>query len=154
MAALYESARAQSVTTAPASPRTAAAPASPPATASADPRPKSAEPEALDIKRLVQAAQAELEFAQEQAQPVQEHSAPFIAELSQAGKDAIPTLIYSGHDYAGGPESAVMINNKRLRVGGSAGAGVKVEEILENSVVLSHRGTLFRLRALNSWVNL
>ena len=31
---------------------------------------------------------------------------------------------------------------------------VKVEEVLENSVVLNYRGTRFRLRALNSWVNL
>jgi len=31
---------------------------------------------------------------------------------------------------------------------------MRVEEILSDSVVLDYRGTQFRLRALNSWVNL
>jgi hypothetical protein len=47
----------------------------------------------------------------------------------------------------------VVINGKTLRTGASA-AGVKVEEILPDSVVLEVKGNRFRLRALNSWVNL
>ncbi len=50
--------------------------------------------------------------------------------------------------------SSVVINGKELHVGGSAAAGVKVEAILPDSVVLSFDGRKFRLRALNSWVNL
>jgi hypothetical protein len=48
----------------------------------------------------------------------------------------------------------VVLNGKELKVGGSPASGVKVEEILPDSVVLNYRGTEFRLRALNSWVNL
>ena len=103
----------------------------------------------LDIDQLVKAAQSELN------QPrVSDHPAPFIAELSQNAKDAIPTLLYSSHSHGGGVEAFVVLNGKELRQGDNVGAGVKVEEILEDSVVLSFRGDEFRLRALNSWVNL
>ena len=43
---------------------------------------------------------------------------------------------------------------KQLRVGGMVAPGVKLVEILPDSVVLSHDGREFRLRALNSWINL
>ena len=82
------------------------------------------------------------------------HPAPMLEELSQAVRDDIPTLIYSQHDYrASGGESSVLINRERRGVGDST-AGVRVREILPDSVVLSYRDTVFRLRALNSWVNL
>ncbi len=83
-----------------------------------------------------------------------EHPAPMLEDLSQAVRDSIPTLIYSQHDYrAAGGESSVFINRERRRRGDST-AGVRVQEILPDSVVLDYRGTVFRLRALNSWVNL
>jgi len=63
-------------------------------------------------------------------------------------------LMYLQHDYSGdSARSTVIINGKTLRAGGSVG-GLKVEEILPDSVVLEFKGTRFRLRALNSWVNL
>ena len=62
--------------------------------------------------------------------------------------------MYLRHDYSGDPaRSSVHINGKTLRAGGSVG-GVKVVEILPDSVVLEYKGSRFRLRALNSWVNL
>jgi hypothetical protein len=84
-----------------------------------------------------------------------EHPAPFIADLSQQTKDGIPTIFYRRHSYSGNSaNSQVVLNGKELRVGGRPAAGVKVDEILPDSVVLSFQGTQFRLRALNSWVNL
>ena len=81
------------------------------------------------------------------------HPAPLLADLSQQQKDAIPTLMYLRHDYRENGTSSVLINGETRRVGDRIGA-VQVEEILRDSVVLRHRDTLFRLRALNSWVNL
>lgn len=82
------------------------------------------------------------------------HPAPMLDELSQTFRDGIPTLMYSQHDYrANGGESSVFINRERRREGDSI-SGVRVQEILPESVVLSYRGTVFRLKALNSWVNL
>ena len=82
------------------------------------------------------------------------HAVPFLSALSQQSKDAVPTLMYQRHDYSADPaRSSVVINGKTLRAG-EAVAGVKVDEILADSVVLQSGGTRFRLRALNSWVNL
>jgi hypothetical protein len=46
------------------------------------------------------------------------------------------------------------MNGNTVKAGGSVVPGMKVEEILPDSVVLNYQGTQFRLRALNSWVNL
>jgi hypothetical protein len=105
--------------------------------------------EAVDIEKLVEQAQAELKDAS-----LTEHPVPLLSSLSQQTKDGIPTLMYQRHDYSGDPSrSSVVINGKTLRAGASGG-GVKVEEILPDSVVLEVQGVRFRLRALNSWVNL
>ncbi|MFV8816205.1 general secretion pathway protein GspB [Haliea sp. E17] len=106
--------------------------------------------QAIDIDALVRQAENQLADGDLGA-----HPAPLLSQLSQQTKDAIPTLLYSAHGYSGKPgQSTVVLNGKQLKVGGSPAAGVKIEEILPDSVVLSFRGEKFRLRALNSWVNL
>ncbi|MEH6581756.1 MAG: general secretion pathway protein GspB [Halioglobus sp.] len=86
---------------------------------------------------------------------LQEHAAPFISELSQQEKNGIPTILYSRHDYSSNAtQSLVILNGASVKAGDRLAAGVTLEEILPGSIVLSHRGTQFRLRALNSWVNL
>jgi general secretion pathway protein B len=106
--------------------------------------------EGVDIERLLKSAENELENAR-----LEEHSAPFVNGLSQQTKDRIPSIFYERHDYSGRPgQSRVVLNGKDLKVGGSPASGLKVEEILPDSTVLNYRGTRFRLRALNSWVNL
>jgi len=104
----------------------------------------------VDIESMLQKARDEIENT-----GLVEHPAPFIASLSQNTKNSIPTLMYQRHDYSSkAGRSAVVLNGKALKVGGSAAPGVKVDEILPDSVVLGHNGIQFRLRALNSWVNL
>lgn len=105
--------------------------------------------EAVDIASLVAAAEQALEDVR-----LTEHSAPFLGDLSQQRKDAVPTLMYLQHDFRTEGGSTVTINGQLARAGQTVGRGVKVEEILPDSVVLSHDGQQFRLRALNSWVNL
>lgn len=104
----------------------------------------------VDLEEMLERARDEMENT-----GLVEHPAPFVASLSQNTKDSIPTVLYQRHDYSNQEgRSSVLLNGKSLRVGGSPAAGVKVDEILPDSVVLSYRGTQFRLRALNSWVNL
>jgi len=106
--------------------------------------------EPIDIEALMLKARTEMVNS---AQP--DHPAPFLADLSQQRKDAIPTLLYSAHDYRNdGGQSSVLINGKTVHAGGSIGRGVTVDDILPDSVVLSFSGQQFRLTALNSWVNL
>lgn len=145
--ALYRQPRtdpAPQVAATPSEPRRAPAPQ-----AVAPPVPAAGE-EPVDIAKLVEQAESELKNRE-----LEEHAAPFLVELSQHTKDQIPTIYYQRHDYAGdSPRSTVVLNGKQLRVGGTAAPGVKVVEILPDSVVLSHDGREFRLRALNSWINL
>ena len=106
--------------------------------------------QSIDIEEVLQRAQAEVEDAS-----LDDHPAPFLSNLSQQTKDDIPTLYYQRHDYSDDQSiSSVVLNGKKVTVGGSPMSGMKVDEILTDSVVLSYRGTQFRLRALNSWINL
>jgi general secretion pathway protein B len=131
-------------------PQAARQPAPEPVAALADePAAAGAQEEAIDIEKLVVEAQAELADDR-----LQDNGVPFLATLSQQTKDTVPTLMYQRHDYSGNPgKSSVLINGKTLSAGASVG-GVKVVEILPDSVVLDFKGARFRLRALNSWVNL
>lgn len=82
-----------------------------------------------------------------------EHPVPVLASFSKQFRDRVPTLMYLRHDYASDGQSQVLINGDTLRVGQRSGA-VQVVEILPDSVILRLDGEDFRLRALNSWVNL
>jgi hypothetical protein len=89
------------------------------------------------------------------ASRLQEHSAPFLADLSQQSKDDIPSIMYRHHDYSSiTAQSSVVLNGRKVRVGERLEGGIRLDEILPDSIVLSYRGQQFRLRALNSWVNL
>ena len=81
------------------------------------------------------------------------HAATMIENLSQQQKDDIPTLIYSAHEFQTDGSAAVELNGQRLKVGQRAGP-VMIKEILIDSVILEISGVVFRLAALNSWVNM
>lgn len=139
VAALYEQAAAAPAV---AKPRQQQARTSAPVNASREEKP-------IDIESLVK--QARLALADS---GLSEHEVPLLSAQSQQTKDAIPTLLYLKHDYSGDPaRSSVTINGKTVQVGGSFD-GIRVLEILPDSVVLQFKDTRFRLRALNSWVNL
>jgi len=119
-------------------------------TAPAEKAPAQRKQEPIDIEKAVLQAREDLKDER-----LDEHPAPFIAELSQQAKNDIPTIYYQRHDYSGdSARSSVMLNSKSVKVGANVAPGVKVDEILPDSVVLDYRGTQFRLRALNSWINL
>lgn len=103
----------------------------------------------LDIEAMVEQAEKSLSN-----QKLEEHSSPLLEELPQSLKDALPTLMYLRHDYRGGGGSQVTINRREAGTGESVAPGVEVVEILTDAVVLRFQGQVFRLRALNSWVNL
>jgi hypothetical protein len=104
----------------------------------------------IDVDRILRMAQEEAQNA-----GLRDHPVPFLIDLSQQVKDSIPTVYYLRHDYSSDTsQSSVVLNSKTLKVGGSPSSGMKIEEILPDSVVLNYQGTQFRLRALNSWVNL
>ena len=81
------------------------------------------------------------------------HPTALLENLSQQQKDQIPTIVYTEHVYAEGAAPSVELNGQRLRPGQRV-AGITVEDILVDSVILRMNGVSFRLRALNTWVNL
>ena len=85
--------------------------------------------------------------------PLEPHPAPLLENLSQQVKDNIPSIMYTRHVWGDDRTAEVMLNGQSLRVG-QRHQGFVVKEILSDSVVLSWGGTDFRLRALNSWINL
>ena len=81
------------------------------------------------------------------------HPVPLLENLSQQQKDRVPTIVYSDHVFAAGDIASVELNGTRMLAGQQAG-GIEVVEILTDSVILRAGGSEFRLRALNTWVNL
>ena len=81
------------------------------------------------------------------------HPSPLLENLSQQQKDQIPMIVYSEHNYAPQGLASVMLNGKRLQSGQRADT-VEVIDILKDSVILRVDGIEFRLKALNTWVNL
>ena len=103
----------------------------------------------VDIEKALRLIEQEMGEAR-----LSPHPSPLLENLSQREKGTVPTLIYTVHDYnpsTGG--SSVVLNGDRL-LEGQHSNGVLVKEILSDSVILSWDGIDFRLRALNSWVNL
>ena len=62
-------------------------------------------------------------------------------------------IVYSEHNFAPQGLASVMLNGKRLQSGQRADT-VEVIDILKDSVILRVDGIEFRLKALNTWVNL
>ena len=115
-----------------------------------DPIPAQRVEQVVDIDKMIALAAIEAKNT-----ALAEHSAPFLADLSQQAKDQIPTIYYTRHDYStAGSRSTVTLNGEVVQEGGTLAGGITVDEVLPDSVILSHRGVQFRLRALNSWVNL
>jgi general secretion pathway protein B len=85
--------------------------------------------------------------------PLTPHSAALLENLSQQQKDQIPTIVYVAHEFSEVGARSVTLNGRRLIVGQRVD-GIEVLEILNDSVVLRAGSIEFRLRALNTWVNL
>ena len=102
----------------------------------------------IDLARAMEAVARELGES-----VLEPHPAMLLENLSQQQKDRIPTIVYSDHDYSSNGESRVTLNGQQLRVGQRV-ATIRVVDILVDSVVLKVEGIEFRLRALNTWVNL
>ena len=108
----------------------------------------------IDVDALAAAARRELAQLDDR-EPVIEHAAPLIGELDQRTKDGIPSVFFSFHHWSTlAGEREVVLNGERRREGDLIASGLTLVEILEDSIVLDYRGTAFRLRSLNSWVNL
>jgi general secretion pathway protein B len=132
----------------------ATGPASPAAGAPAAGTPAAGSPAApsstLPVDAIVAATQQELA-----APPLDDDPTPLVQDLPQRTKDEIPSIFFSSHSWSNNTgEKQVILNGEVRREGETVLPGVQLIEILPESIVLDFQGTRFRLRALNSWVNL
>jgi hypothetical protein len=105
-------------------------------------------PPPIDLEKAIAAAAMAVG-----EQPLVPHAATMVENLSQQAKDDIPTLIYSAHEFQPDGSATVELNGQRVKVGQRVGS-VVVRDILVDSVILENNGVIFRLAALNSWVNM
>lgn len=70
-------------------------------------------------------------------------------------RQKIPTISYARHNYLANGISSVVINNQTTGVGNIIGTGqFVVQDIYIDGVVLKHGNAVFKLRALNGWINM
>lgn len=70
-------------------------------------------------------------------------------------RQQIPTISYARHNYLANGISSVVINNQTSGVGNIIGTGqFIVQEIYIDGVILKHGNAVFKLRALNGWINM
>ncbi|MBE8718752.1 hypothetical protein C4F51_16370 [Cellvibrio sp. KB43] len=95
------------------------------------------------------------------AMPVQEdirnydslRNLPDIGDLPWSLRQEIPSINYARHNYEGGQPS-VLINGRAWQTGALIAPDLKLEEIYTDGVIMSFRQVRFKLRALNSWINM
>ncbi len=76
-------------------------------------------------------------------------------ELPWNTKQQIPTISYQRHNFLAGGVSSVVINGQTLGEGNiAASSQLIVQEIFEDGVVLKKGNVVFKLRALNGWINM
>jgi len=120
-------------------------------------RPPASDPVAAPVPReratiIVPSAGSSGNFPSRPA-PEQAGRVPHLVELPLSFQKSVPDLTFNSHIYSSSPSSRrVMINNAYLRIGESV-AGLRVEDITEEGVVLSRNGQRFRVGVVRDWVS-
>ena len=102
----------------------------------------------IDLANVIQ--RAVVEMGEGALEP---HPAVLLENLSQQFKNKLPTISYDSHDFSVDLEPSVTLNGVVLREGEKVGL-FEVRDILRDSVILRFDDTDFRLKALNTWLNL
>jgi general secretion pathway protein B len=112
--------------------------------------PAEQEVSAIPVDELLAAASNEL-----MALDSNEDSTPLLQSLPQRIKDEIPSIFYSNHSWSSSSgEKEVTLNGEIHREGDVIVKDVRLLEIQPDYIILEYKDNRFRLRALNSWVNL
>ncbi len=75
---------------------------------------------------------------------------PFIEELSSVVRTNIPKMKFAGHTYAENPDKRmILVNNNIRREGENIEAGLKLEKITWEGVIMDYKGTRFRIITTN-----
>ena len=79
---------------------------------------------------------------------------PQLHTLPQSLQRNIPSINYQEHHFQPEGGSWVRLNRERKRAGDPINPDLRIESIDQEGLVLNYRGRSFRLKALNSWINM
>ncbi|TVZ38437.1 type II secretion system (T2SS) protein B [Alteromonadaceae bacterium 2753L.S.0a.02] len=88
---------------------------------------------------------------------------PTLADFTEIGsirslpwtiQEKIPSLTYSAHDFESMQKNSVVINGAERHRGDTIEKGLVLEMILPDGIILRYEGRVFKVPALNSWVNM
>ena len=80
---------------------------------------------------------------------------PDIYQLSKTQRESIASIHYSSHGYSRQTTAGfVVLNGRPVGINEQVFPGLRVVDILPQGIVLDYKGQLFKLQALNSWINL
>ncbi|WP_045860565.1 general secretion pathway protein GspB [Teredinibacter purpureus] len=77
-----------------------------------------------------------------------------IRSLSWTIQEKIPSLNYSDHRYMPNEKGFIVINGQKVRKGGLIEKGLLLESVLQDGALMKFEGKIFKIPALNSWVNM
>jgi|GEM_PF-470525 len=95
--------------------------------------------------------------------PVKKSAPSVLADFSQIGsirslswsmQEKIPTLNYSEHNYRAKSRGTIVINGKTLKSGDKISQDLVLENVLEDGALMRYKKQLFKVPALNSWINM
>ena len=75
-----------------------------------------------------------------------------IRELPISAQEAIPTMMYTQHNYSAGQKS-IEINGKKVRENSRISGDVKVDKILKDGAIMRYQKYTFKMSAYNNWIN-
>ncbi len=77
---------------------------------------------------------------------------PDIYDLDRVTQQSIPAIQYNAHIYATDNNSGfVILNGAKRKVGEKTRAGIYVEQVEKDAVILSYQGVVFSLPAMKNW---
>ena len=81
------------------------------------------------------------------AQPIHE-----VGELPDEVRNNLPAMTFSFHVYSTNPQQrTIIINNRRMREGEEISAGVQLQEITEDGVILGYQQYRVHISVLSGW---
>lgn len=79
---------------------------------------------------------------------------PDIGDLPSGFRQQIPSINYSRHNYERNGSQSVIINGRSHNAGAALAEDLVLEEIYSDGIILRFKQVRFKLRALNSWINM
>ena len=100
--------------------------------------------------RIRSAAKVELPPTSITGTPSEPNQVPFLRTMPEDFQRSLPKLVVNIHVYSPDESQRMLyINNRRYHKGDQVEGGARVEEIVEDGVVMVHRGTRFKLQRPN-----